>query len=577
MSVVTGVGVSPGTVVGPVARMVRRRSEPSPYPPLADPASEVGRIAAALADVAADLQRRADGTSGSVAEILAATAMMAQDPALRSQAEQFVLQHHVPAERAVWVVVDQYAVALSAAGGYLAERVTDLFDVRDRVVARLTGTPPPGLPEPGHPYVLVATDLAPADTATLDVEKVLALVTEEGGPTGHTAIIARSLGLPGVVACPGASALVDGQVVGVDGTSGEVDTAADPALVATTARPRTAATTLGPGPVATADGQEVVVLANVGDCAGARRARALGAPGSGLFRTELLFLGRTRAPSVAEQQEAYTGVLGAFGDGRVVARTLDAGADKPLPFLGMGDEANPALGVRGLRVAFDQEQVLVNQLAAIAAARDATGADVWVMAPMVATVDEAVWFRKRCEQAGLHRVGVMVEVPAAALLADELLDVVDFLSIGTNDLTQYTLAADRVSGRLAALNDPWQPAVLRLVQIAGAAGRRHDKPVGVCGEAAADPLLASVLVGFGVTSLSADARVLGEVAARLAGVTTEQCRRAADAAQAATSPQAARAAASAQLTPAPTATAGTATSDAATASSSTGRPTVAVT
>ena len=545
--ILTGVGVSAGSVVGPVARLVTRRHEPLSTPAPADLTAEAGRIGPALDEVAANLQQRADAATGSIAEILGATAMMAQDPGLRTGAEQFVAEHRVPAERAVWVVAGQYASTLAAAGGYLAERVTDLQDVRDRVVARLTGLPTPGLPEPGHPYVLVATDLAPADTATLDVDKVLALVTEEGGPTGHTAIIARSLGLPGVVACPAAALLTEGQVVAVDGSSGEVDTEADLALVTRSARPRTL-TRLEPGPVTTSDGQPVVVLANVGDERAAARAVELGAIGSGLFRTELLFLDRTRAPSVSEQTSAYTAVLSAFETGRVVVRTLDAGADKPLPFLAMGDEPNPALGVRGLRVALDQEQVLTDQLTAITAAREASAAEVWVMAPMVATVAEARWFRERCAAAGLREnIGIMVEVPAAALLADELFEVVDFVSIGTNDLTQYTLAADRVSGRLAELNDPWQPAVLRLVQMVTAAGRRHDKPVGVCGEAAADPLLACVLVGLGVTSLSADAGALAAVAGAVHGASTEQCAKAASAACAATSPDAARDAARRQL------------------------------
>jgi len=239
----------------------------------------------------------------------------------------------------------------------------------------------------------------------------------------------------------------------------------------------------------------------------------------------------------------------------------------------------PALGVRGLRVAFDNEGVLTDQLQAIASAAADTGAQVWVMAPMVATVDEAVWFRSLCERHGLHRVGVMVEIPSAALLAEELLGVVDFLSIGTNDLTQYTLAADRVSGPLAALNDPWQPAVLRLVEMTAAAGGRLGKSVGVCGEAAADPALAAVLVGLGVTSLSADAGMLRDVAAKLAGVTAEQCRLAAQAALAATSPQAARAAAAVHLDPDPTGSQvgdrGANTSVAATASPPNGRPTAA--
>ncbi|HEX8495775.1 MAG TPA: putative PEP-binding protein, partial [Actinomycetales bacterium] len=434
-------------------------------------------------------------------------------------------------------------------------------------------TAAPGLPDPGVPHVLVADDLAPADTAGLDPCRVLALVTEQGGPTGHTAIIARSLGLPAVVACPDARTLRDGDLVRVDGALGAVTSGIDPATPVTVPTGATRAP-LGEGPHTTADGHAVSLLANVGDGAGARRAHQLGARGSGLFRTELGFLDRTTAPGVEEQQRAYAEVLQAL-PGRVVVRTLDAGADKPLPFLGLDGEPNPALGVRGLRVALVDEQVLTDQLSAVAAAAAAAPCEVWVMAPMVATVEEARWFRERCERHGLRgRIGVMVEVPSAALLADELLDVVDFLSIGTNDLTQYALAADRVAGPLAALNDPWQPAVLRLVAMAASAGTRHGKPVGVCGEAAADPELAAVLVGLGVTSLSADAGVLGEVADRLSSVTLQQCRDAAAAALATTSPQAARAAASAQLDPVP-ATAGTAGD--ATAPSTNGVPLAAAT
>jgi phosphotransferase system enzyme I (PtsI) len=572
-----GVGVSPGVVVGPVARVVRPRAEPSSQS-AADVDAEVAHLSRALRTVAEDLTARSAAASGEIAEILSATAMMAGDPALAGQAQQFVRDHRVSAQRAVWVVADEYAVKLAGLGGYLADRASDVRDVRDRVVAELEGTPPPGLPDPGHPHVLVATDLAPADTAGLDPGQVLALVTEQGGPTGHTAIIARSLGLASVVACPAAASLADGDLVRVDGAAGTVTTGLDPATPVTDPRARRSSR-LGDGPHATADGHEVNLLANIGDAAGARRARGLGALGCGLFRSELLFLDRTRAPDIDEQHRAYREVLEAL-PGRVVVRTLDAGADKPLPFLRLDREPNPALGVRGLRVAFNNEPVLTDQLQAIASAAADTGTEVWVMAPMVATVREATWFRELCESHGLHRVGVMVEVPSAALLADELLGVVDFLSIGTNDLTQYTLAADRVSGPLAALNDPWQPAVLRLVKMTAAAGDRLGKPVGVCGEAAADPQLAAVLVGLGVTSLSADAGVLGDIAARLAAVTFQQCQRAADAALAATSPQAARAAAAVHLNPDPagsqTGARGACTNVDATASPSTGRPTVAV-
>ncbi|GAB3980460.1 hypothetical protein GCM10027615_59020 [Plantactinospora veratri] len=209
----------------------------------------------------------------------------------------------------------------------------------------------------------------------------------------------------------------------------------------------------------------------------------------------------------------------------MVIRTLDAGADKPLPFLHQADEPNPALGVRGLRLVRQRPELLRTQLAAIARAAGQTGAEVWVMAPMVATRAEAAEFADAVHAAGLPKAGVMVEVPAAALRAGQLLEVVDFLSVGTNDLSQYTFAADRQSGLLAELLDPWQPALLRLIGEVGAAGRAAGKPVGVCGEAAADPLLAPVLVGLGMTSLSMSGRSLAPVRAALAGRSYPDCLR----------------------------------------------------
>ena len=259
----------------------------------------------------------------------------------------------------------------------------------------------------------------------------------------------------------------------------------------------------------TADGKPVRILANVADGESARGAvESAPVEGVGLFRTELSFLNRKDEPTVEEQAEIYGEVLAAFagagpGDREryVVIRTLDAGSDKPLAFASMLDEENPALGVRGLRLSFDNPGLMERQLDAIATAAKSAGTETWVMAPMVATVAEAADFAEQVRRRGL-KAGVMVEVPSAALLAHRMLEVVDFLSIGTNDLTQYTMAADRMATDLAHLTDAWQPAVLQLIAITAEAGRQVDKSVGVCGEAAADPLLACALVGMGITSLS---------------------------------------------------------------------------
>jgi phosphotransferase system enzyme I (PtsI) len=209
-------------------------------------------------------------------------------------------------------------------------------------------------------------------------------------------------------------------------------------------------------------------------------------------------------------------------------RTLDAGADKPLPFLGLAAEENPALGVRGLRTARLRPEVLAEQLEAVSRAASATTADVWVMAPMVATAEEAAEFAALVYKAGLRTAGVMIEVPAAALHARQILASVDFVSIGTNDLSQYTMAADRMNGDLADLLDPWQPAVLQLVATVAAAGRDLNKPVGICGEAAGDPLLACVFAGMGITSLSMSAPAVPSVRAALATRTMADCQRLAE-------------------------------------------------
>ncbi len=247
----------------------------------------------------------------------------------------------------------------------------------------------------------------------------------------------------------------------------------------------------------------------------------LGAEGVGLFRTEFLFLDAQTAPTVEEQQAQYTELLKHFPGKKVVVRALDAGADKPLSFLNDAHEENPALGLRGLRALRAKIQILHDQLQALKNAQDATDADLWVMAPMVADAEETQFFVEYGKDLGLHTVGVMAEVPSLAVVADQVAELADFVSIGTNDLTQYTLAADRMLGTVAAYQDPWHPAVLRLVKLLGDAGADAGKPVGICGEAAADPQLAVVLVGLGATTLSMTPAALADVRAELATVTLD--------------------------------------------------------
>jgi phosphotransferase system enzyme I (PtsI) len=513
----------------------------------ADRPAEAARFAAAASTVANRLRDRAAHATGAASEVLAATAALAQDRAWLGAAEKRIMAG-VPAAGAVVAAVEQFVDMFTQLGGLMAERVTDLRDIRDRVIAELSGLPEPGVPLPDVPSILCAEDLAPADTAGLDPKLVVALATTLGGPTSHTAIIARQLGIPCVVAVDGLDDVAAGTMVLVDGTRGTVTVspdhaAAGEAVAAAQREAQRAAHWSGPG--ATADGHAVSVLANVQDGAAARAATQTPAEGVGLFRTELCFLNRDTEPSVDEQADIYAEVLEAFS-GKVVIRTLDAGSDKPLKFVGHPEEANPALGVRGIRIAEGNPGLLDRQLKAIAAAAQRTGNQPWVMAPMIATAQEAESFAAKARSHGLT-AGVMIEVPAAALLADRILEHVDFLSIGTNDLAQYTMAADRMSADLATLTDPWQPAVLALVAMAVRAGAAAGKPVGVCGEAAADPLLACVLTGLGVTSLSAAAAAIQGVGAKLAQVTLQQCRDAAEAVLGTASAADARAAAMAAL------------------------------
>ena len=542
----TGIGVSAGRAAGPLARMGARPQLPPPGP-VTDPAQEAAAARDALEAVAAGLTARAGRSQDrTAASILEAAAMMAADPVLLDDVTERA-QAGTDAAHAIDAVLTGHRQTMEAIGGKFAERATDIDDIRQRAVAVALGLPLPGLPAPGHPYVLAADDLAPADTAGIDPAVVLGLVTERGGPTSHTAILARALGIPAIVACPGALSVPDGTIVLVDGSAGTVGLNPDPAEVAAVrheAAGAAAARAAGPaGPGQTSDGHPVKLMVNIGSARDLEGADADGAQGAGLFRTELLFLSRSQAPAEAEQQEMYAAVFRAARGRTVVVRTLDAGADKPLPFLGLADEPNPALGVRGLRTARRQGHLLDAQLRAISAAAAAEKADVWVMAPMVSTAAEAADFAARVRGAGLPVAGAMVEVPAAALCAADLLASLDFLSIGTNDLSQYTLAADRMCGELSDLLDPWQPALLRLIAACGQAAQAAGKPVGVCGEAASDPALAPVLAGLGATSLSMSARSLGPVRAALARHSLADCQVLAARVLAARDPAGARAAA----------------------------------
>ena len=508
--VIKGVGIGRGVAVGPVIRMAAALPEPSDAP-RADSVSaesEIERVTKSLALVNADLNRRAEeaanGDEGAkqAAPILQAIAMFASDPAL-AQSINTLIEQGKTAERAVLEGFGAVEEMFKAIGGYQGERAADLHDVGQRVIADLMGVPAPGVPVSDTPFVLVAEDLSPADTAGLDLDKTLAIVTSQGGPTSHTAILARARGIVAVVSAAGADDLKNGETVIVNAAESTITTEpSDEQIAAAEAAKAKAAKAkeLRGKPGATKDGYHIPLLANVGKPSDGKTALEYGAEGVGLFRSEFLFIGNAEPPSVEEQTKAYAELLAQFPGKKVVIRMLDAGADKPLPFLTPEDEPNPALGLRGLRTLRTHMNVLEGQLKALAAADAQTDADLWVMAPMVADAHEAAYFVKLGKSFGLKKVGVMAEVPSIALMAD------------------------RTLGSVANYQTAWHPAVLRAIKLIADAGNANGMPVGVCGEAAADPDLAVVLTGIGVNSLSMTPVALDDVRAELAGVTLEEAQ-----------------------------------------------------
>jgi phosphotransferase system enzyme I (PtsI) len=550
-----GVGVGRSIAVGRVLIMPESRPEPPPSSHAGDAAAEKAAVAAAVREVTADLAALAARADGPGRDVIEAAAQMARDPMLAEDVDARI-DAGTAAERAVFEAFRAFQQQLTALGGTLAERAADLGDVSRRIIAALRGGAVPSVPASDTPFILVADDLAPADTALLDLTQVLGLITRGGGPTSHTAILARARGIPAIVGIGPDAAIAEGALVILDAASGLVIVDPSDAQVADAERSVSGRAARAAAPAdgvltdgALGDGTRIALLANLGSSRDAAEAVASGAEGVGLFRTEFLFLDARTAPTVAEQQSRYREVLTHFAGRTVVVRVLDAGADKPLAFVDQGSEPNPAIGVRGLRALRAAPHLLADQLQALKNAHDETvaagnSAELWVMAPMVADAAETRYFVELARQVGLSTVGVMAEVPSLALVAEQVLVIADFVSIGTNDLTQYTLAADRTVGPLASYQDPWHPAVLRLVKLIGDAGAAAGKPVGVCGEAAADPELAVVLVGLGATSLSMAPGALADVRSELAGVTMERARAKAAAALAAESAAGARAAAS---------------------------------
>jgi phosphoenolpyruvate-protein phosphotransferase/dihydroxyacetone kinase phosphotransfer subunit len=538
-----GIPASPGIAVGPAVLYYPAPPEVSERH-VDDPQVEWQRLQAAVRTARREIQDLRSRAAAQVSEyevaIFDAHVLFLEDPALIDAARQRIFDEQINAEAAWQSVVNQMVATYKALDDpYLQARAADVADVGQRVLRLLTGAAPtpPKLPRPA---VLVAGDLTPSDTAQLDSTKVLGICTALGGATSHSAILARALGIPAVVGVgPEVLRLPDGALLALDGQKGQVWVNPEQERLTALQAQREAwlaaqqaARAAGQQPAITHDGWRVEVVANIRGVADARAALDYGAEGVGLLRTEFLYLNRMTAPSEEEQLAAYKAIAEVLGSRPLIIRTMDIGGDKPLPYLDLGQESNPFLGWRGIRICLDRPDILKTQIRAIL--RASPGHQIKVMFPMVATVAEVQAVREIIAeaQAELRRadipfdegmeVGIMVEVPSAVAIADQLAVEVDFFSIGTNDLSQYTMAADRTNAHVVALADAFQPAVLRMVRQIVQAGHAAGIWVGLCGELAGDPLAAPILVGLGLDEFSMNAPAIPAVKQVITQVTVPE-------------------------------------------------------
>ena len=523
-SVLQAIAAAPGIAVGPAHIQVPQTFD---FPLRGEsPPIERERLQQALAEVRQDIEGLIQRSQAkAIREIFITHQEMLDDPELTDEVEARLKQGE-SAEAAWLAVIDAAARQQeSLQDALLAERAADLRDIGRRVLAQLCGVQT--LAEPDQPYVLVMDEVGPSDVARLDPARVAGILTAHGGATAHSAIVARALGIPALVGAGEAVLLLaPGTELLIDGQRGRLHVSPDADALQRATQERDtreqrlqAASAQRHEPAVTRDGHAVEVFANIGESKGVASAVEQGAEGIGLLRTELIFMAHTQVPDEATQEAEYRRVLDGLDGRPLVVRTLDVGGDKPLPYWPIEKEENPFLGVRGIRLTLQRPQVMESQLRALL--RSADNRPLRIMFPMVGSLAEWRAAREMTERLRLEipvadlQLGIMIEVPSAALLAPVLAKEVDFFSIGTNDLTQYTLAIDRGHPTLSAQADGLHPAVLQLIDITVRAAHANGKWVGVCGELAADPLAVPILVGLGVDELSVSARSIPEVKARI--------------------------------------------------------------
>jgi len=563
MKTLRGIAASRGIAIGPAFHF-RRADLSFERCTVEDPTAEWARFQAALEtarEQLADVYAKAEAESGAAqAAIFQAHALMLEDPELLDAVRTAIEEQCINAEAALSDAAETYAQMLETLDDeYLSARAADVRDVAARVLRILLGVAESPTANLTVPSIILARDLTPSDTVLLDKSLVLGFCTAEGGATSHTAILARGLGLPAIVgAGPSVLEIPDGAMLVLDGGDGTLLVGPDEGTVAEYRARQAAATVVlararekAHEPAVTRDGHRVEVVANIGNVEGARAALEAGAEGVGLLRTEFLYLERSRLPDEEEQYRAYRAIVDVFGDRPVVLRTLDIGGDKDLPYLDLPHEMNPFLGLRAIRLCLARPELFRPQLRA--ALRAGAGRNLKLMFPMVATVSEVRAARAVLEEcraelldegqpvAEKMEVGIMVEIPAAALMADHLAAEVDFFSIGTNDLSQYTLAADRTNAQVAPLATGFQPAVLRLVRDVIAAAHAQGKWVGLCGELAGEPLAIPILLGLGLDEFSMNPPAIPLAKQIIRALTLEEAQEVAQAALKLDSPDAVQA------------------------------------
>jgi phosphoenolpyruvate-protein phosphotransferase len=535
----TGVAIGPAWIFRPVEISVENHCVSSSD-------FEWCRVENAIEMARKQLQTLAEKATESVgaanAEIFQAHEMFLDDPELINMLREMILNDKVNAEYAVYTATEKYAnMMLGLEGEFFQARATDIRDVGRRILYCLAGIRPEDVALPEHPVIIVADDLTPSDTVQFDRQKVLGFCIAKGGPTSHVAILARSFGVPATVKSDfDLEKIVNGKTIVLDGNTGDIlvepdDSELKAALTKQSAGNQEWESLLAKAnePAITKDGKHVEVVANIGGAEDAAKAVQFGAEGVGLLRTEFLYLDRDSMPTSSDQVSVYSEIFKVMGQRPVVVRTLDIGGDKTVSYLGIKEEANPFLGWRSIRMISERPDVLYDQLYALLQA--GVDAKLRIMLPMVSNIHEVEHSREILEsvrtdlkKAGKPftqdiQFGMMIEVPSAAILASHFAKIVDFFSIGTNDLTQYTLAVDRTNERVADLASPFNPAVIALIERTISAAHKEGKWVGLCGEMAGDPVAAPLLLGLGLDEFSMAAKSIPAVKENIRSLSAKEC------------------------------------------------------